>query len=187
VVLTKSATLFNKIHPNVYTLQGNFSFDLSNEGGTVRLIDSNGILQDEVSYLPTEPWPLPANGQGPTLELIDPSLDNNLPENWASIHTIGSPGLPNIGSENPYFEELKQYPNPFSDQINFEFHAVGPTRITATLYDLSGAKVMTLIDEAVQTGPQHLEVNTSFLSSGLYILRLKKGDEPEQLTKWVKE
>jgi len=186
VILTKSATLFKKIHPTVSTLHGNFTFDLSNEGSTIRLIDSNGILQDEVRYLSSEPWPLPANGQGPTLELMDPSLDNSLPENWASIHTIGSPGLTNIGSNNPYFEEIKQYPNPFGDHIHIEFHAVGSTRISAVLYDLSGARVLTLFEGELPTGDHHLELNTAFLSSGIYFLRFRKGEESEQVTKWMK-
>jgi hypothetical protein len=165
---------------------GNFGFDYSNEGGAVRLVDSNGKLQDEVNYLPVDPWPLPANGQGPTLELIDPALDNSLPENWAAIHTIGSPGRSNQGATNPYFTDLKQYPNPFSDEIHFEFHQVGQERFTARLYDLSGAQVMTLVDEEVTTGDHHFRVNVSFLSGGLYIMRVKKGDAPEEVRKWVK-
>lgn len=186
LIITRSMNSFRKIHSEVEPLTGNFGFDYSNEGGTIRLVDRNGKLQDEVSYLPNAPWPIHANGQGPTLELINPTLDNSLPENWASIHTIGSPGRSNQGALNPYFPELKQYPNPFSDEIHFEFHQVGQERFTARLYDLSGAQVMTLVDEELGTGDHHIKVNVSFLSGGLYIMRVKKGDAPEEVKKWVK-
>lgn len=187
LILAKSALSFRKIYPDLTPILGSFGFDLSNEGRSVRLVDQNGLLQDIVNYLSVAPWPLPANGQGPTMELIDPSLDNSLPENWASIHTVGSPGRTNLGADNPYFGGLKQYPNPFSDIIHFEFHQIGPERITAVLYDLSGAKVLTLLDEEVSTGVYHFKVNVGFLSSGLYIMRVKKGNAPEMVTKWVKE
>jgi hypothetical protein len=187
LILTKSAAFFRQIHPDLEPVMGNFPFDLPSEGGTIRLIDSNGVLQDEVSYLPVAPWPLPARGKGPTLELISPDLDNSKAENWASIHTIGSPGRTNIGSTHPYFEELKQYPNPFSDQINFEFHLVGTQNISAKLYNLTGAEVLTLFEGELQTGAHHLKFNTGFLSGGIYFLRFRKGDEPERVTKWVKE
>ena len=51
------------------------------------------ILIDAVEYDDEYPWPVEADGEGYTLELIHPSLDNSLAGNWlASILHYGSPG-----------------------------------------------------------------------------------------------
>ena len=50
-------------------------------------------LIDEVEYDDISPWPGEPDGEGPTLELIDSSLDNALGGNWdASNDNGGTPG-----------------------------------------------------------------------------------------------
>ncbi len=186
LVLAKSIFAFRAIYPDIRDAIGGFAFDLSKEGDVVRLLDRNAVQQDVVAYMPEAPWPLPARGRGPTMELLDPSLDNSLPENWASIHTVGSPGESNIASTKYYFEGFQQYPNPFGDQAQLDFHLVGRSLVVAELYDLSGAKVYTLFEGELETGAHQLKADLGFLSSGLYILRFRKGDEPEVVTQWVK-
>ena len=61
----------------------------------VRLFDSYEILMDDVEYDDVDPWPVEADGTGATLELIHPSLDNSLPENWIASMGHGSPGSVN--------------------------------------------------------------------------------------------
>jgi len=62
----------------------------------VRLYNPGGILVDSVQYSNTAPWPTGAAGNGPSLELIDPALDNTLPESWAaSLAANGTPGEQN--------------------------------------------------------------------------------------------
>ena len=39
---------------------------------------------DSVAYSDRDPWPTTTDGTGPSLELIDPTLDNNDPVNWAA-------------------------------------------------------------------------------------------------------
>ncbi|MBE0639139.1 MAG: lamin tail domain-containing protein [Bacteroidales bacterium] len=69
---------------------------LNNTGETIELKASDGTLMDVVAYSSSSPWPLGANGLGSSLELIDPDLDNNLPENWiASPQNFGTPGIQN--------------------------------------------------------------------------------------------
>ena len=71
-------------------------FDPEDWGELIRLIDSNGLLVDEVRYNNSYPWPTEPDGNGPTLELIHPSLDNGLGVNWAtSGNNGGTPGVVN--------------------------------------------------------------------------------------------
>ena len=51
---------------------------------------------DNVEYNDTDPWPVEADGTGATLELIHPSLDNSLAENWTASIGYGSPGGENL-------------------------------------------------------------------------------------------
>ena len=72
---------------------GDFVFGLNGGGELIRLFNPNGILVDEVEYDDIAPWPIDPDGYGPTLELIDSSLDNTLGESWdASSENGGTPG-----------------------------------------------------------------------------------------------
>ena len=63
---------------------------LENNGAEVELKDAIGNVKDYVHYLPTAPWPTQANGEGPSLRLCDPTLDNSLPQSWsASVEFAG--------------------------------------------------------------------------------------------------
>ena len=58
--------------------------NLSNSGETVALRDAAAATIDSVSFLDVDPWPVKADGTGPSLELVDASLENNDPLNWAA-------------------------------------------------------------------------------------------------------
>jgi CotH kinase protein/Lamin Tail Domain/Fibronectin type III domain len=70
--------------------------NLANSGETVALRDAGGATIDSVSFLDVDPWPIRADGTGPSLELIDASQDNNDFVAWAAAtnaagHTAGAP------------------------------------------------------------------------------------------------
>jgi hypothetical protein len=59
--------------------------------------DAGGTTIDTVSFLDVDPWPSTTDGLGPSLELIDASLENDDPLNWAAATnaTGRTPGAPN--------------------------------------------------------------------------------------------
>ncbi|MGY2701897.1 lamin tail domain-containing protein [Nocardioides sp. HB32] len=71
--------------------------NLSNSGETISLKDNTGTIIDTVAYGTDDPWPVTADGTGPSLELIDPTLENNDFLNWAAAtNTAGrTPGAAN--------------------------------------------------------------------------------------------
>lgn len=71
--------------------------NLSNSGETVALRDATGATIDTVAYGEGDPWPVTADGTGPSLELVDATLDNNDALNWASATNAAgrTPGAPN--------------------------------------------------------------------------------------------
>jgi hypothetical protein len=71
---------------------GPWSGGLSSDGENIELRDASNARVDEVDYGINTPWPVPANGDGPSLELVNPSLDNDLGGNWkaASASAAGT-------------------------------------------------------------------------------------------------
>ena len=61
-----------------------YTGNLSNGGETITLKDAGAVVIDTVAYGEVDPWPTTPDGLGPSLELIDPMLDNNDPLNWAA-------------------------------------------------------------------------------------------------------
>mgnify|MGYP002526942140 CR=1 FL=1 len=104
MVLCKDSLAFNDNFPNISNFIGEFDFGLNGGGELVRLFDAEGGTVDEVDYDDSSPWPLEPDGNGPTLELIHPSLDNGLGANWsASDINGGTPGMINsvYATDNP--------------------------------------------------------------------------------------
>ena len=96
LVLCKDSLAFNDNFPNISNFIGEFDFGLNGGGELVRLFDAEELPVDEVNYNDSSPWPLEPDGNGPTLELIHPSLDNDLGVNWAtSGNNGGTPGVVN--------------------------------------------------------------------------------------------
>ena len=96
LVLCKDTIAFTSLFPEVTNFIGDLGFGLGGGGDMVRLFDSYEILMDDVEYDDDDPWPVEADGTGATLELIDPTLDNSLPENWIASMGHGSPGSENL-------------------------------------------------------------------------------------------
>lgn len=63
------------------------SGSLNNGGEALVLVDAQGALVDSVQYDDATPWVTSPDGNGPSLELIDPALDNALAQNWDSCST----------------------------------------------------------------------------------------------------
>ena len=72
---------------------GQFEGRLKNGGETIALMDANGDSVFSVNYADGGAWPGRADGNGSSLEVIDPRLDLNNPANWnSSIRYQGTPG-----------------------------------------------------------------------------------------------
>lgn len=75
------------------TAYGEFLRHLDNKSERLVLADAWGNVIDEVTYADTLPWPVNADGHGDFLILLDPDLDNALPESWISADNFV--GVPN--------------------------------------------------------------------------------------------
>lgn len=75
---------------------GPFTGQLNNGGGTLRLVNQNGRIMDEVSYSDGGDWPTGPDGSGTTLSRRDASATSG-PGAWTSSTELnGTPGGPNF-------------------------------------------------------------------------------------------
>lgn len=71
-------------------------FGLGNSSDVVRLYNDDDFQVDSVAYVDRGAWPTPPDGTGPSLELVNPFLDNGLAANWAASTPVGgTPGAVN--------------------------------------------------------------------------------------------
>ncbi|MCO6044381.1 lamin tail domain-containing protein [Aeoliella sp. ICT_H6.2] len=90
---------------------GPFDGRLSNEGEVLRLRDANGDLQDEVDYQLGYPWPTVGDVPGESIQLINPTLENDLGGSWRSAPV--TPGASNAGfaiNAPPQTRKVDHYP-----------------------------------------------------------------------------
>ena len=89
------------INPDGFDTDGT-GWSLGNGGDAVRLFDNNNTLYDNVAYSDGGDWPTSPDGNGPSLELLHPALDNSLPTSWdPSSVDGGTPGAKNsVYTEN---------------------------------------------------------------------------------------
>jgi len=92
VVLVESAASFATFFPGVSNVVEGWDYGLGGGGDTLALYDPIGDIVDLLEYDDKSPWPEEPDGDGATLELIDPLLDNTLPSSWAASQGNGTPG-----------------------------------------------------------------------------------------------
>jgi len=101
LVLCKDAIAFKSQFPGVVNVIGSFGFGLSGGGELLSLFDSNEQIVDKVEYNDISPWPTEPDGTGPTLELINPNLENDMASSWAASNAEG--GTP--GEKNSVYDD----------------------------------------------------------------------------------
>jgi hypothetical protein len=86
------------------TAIGPWTGSLSSKGETIRLRDASDAVVCEVDYQVGFPWPVVADGDGTSMELIHPSLDPGLGSSWrpatipaaTATSDTASPGAQNL-------------------------------------------------------------------------------------------
>ncbi|MEA1973449.1 MAG: lamin tail domain-containing protein, partial [Candidatus Cloacimonadota bacterium] len=201
LILAKTLADFQALFPNVNNSIGDWGFGLSGSGEIARLFNSDDILIDVVEYLDDPPWPNEADGDGNTLELINPILDNTLYQSWlGSIDIGGTPGEQNsvyeVDNENdviPPNIDFVLYPNPFhlkdNSSLNFKFNKTNRANSgTINIYNIRGQKVKSIeLNKITKDSNYSWDGKNNHgkkVTSGIYFLDLKT-DSQTNLTKKI--
>jgi len=187
LVITRTSETFTARFPNVANYLGNFDFGLSSNGEFLRLFDSEGTLMDSVFYLPDSGWPEAADGEGPSLELIDPNSDNTLPENWTTFTSNGTPGRANgiytsTNTVNRLVQFITIHPNPFEEQLTIQIDLPKRSDLQIDLLSINGQVLQNLVEQK-GVKQQQFELTLPVMTSGNYLIRVSV--DGEQLMKKV--
>jgi hypothetical protein len=95
-VVVKNRLAFEMRYGKGLPVAGEYAGKLDSAGERIKLVDGQGALLLDFTYGTRPPWPRTPDGQGPSLEVVNPKANLNSPANWrASGITGGSPGAPN--------------------------------------------------------------------------------------------
>jgi len=186
IIVAKTSETYNNKDFQVFQMTNG---RLDNAGEELCLIDREGMIVDRVNYDDHFPWQTSPDGEGPSLELKDPSLDNSVASSWkASDKTGGTPGeasFTGIGEtyQIPAGDALfSSWPNPFNEKISFKYSLTEDGNVRIKIFNLFGQEIAFLVDESQKQGvyeivwePQNLPDGTYivFFSSGKYIQNRK--------------
>ncbi len=170
IFLASNATAFEHCFPK--TAFGVFTRHLDNKSERLVLADAWGNIIDEVTYADTLPWPINADGHGDFLILLDPDLDNALPESWMSANIfVGVPDRPSPLA-------LTVSPNPTSGLVRIESEK--PLR-QIILTDLQGR---VLLEEKMENSTVTISITNYPI--GIYLIKAIDCDGEVQVGKVVK-
>ena len=82
LVLAKDPAWMTANYPALTVITGPFKGTLRSNGEKIRLEDGRGNLADQVDYKQGGQWPVGAGGEGSSLELLNPAMDNSQPSSW---------------------------------------------------------------------------------------------------------
>lgn len=175
LVLCRDTVAFKLHFPRVGNLMGNTDFGLSGSGELIRLFNQEGVLIDTVHYDDNAPWPIEPDGNGPTLELINPVLNNALAQSWMASPDHGTPGAMNSlmtavshSAAAPQFA-VEVYPNPVHDQARIKIsRSWNRADLYLEVFSLHG-QWMTEID--IGNGDE-VKIDCSLFLPGLYLVKV---------------
>jgi hypothetical protein len=113
-VIADNLTAYARVYTNVECVLGTYDGELNNAGERVALQRPVGTSTwstvEAVTYDDTAPWPVAADGQGPSLQRIDAAQDGARAGNWAcaiSPAAVRTPGAANsVAAGLPEFPAL---------------------------------------------------------------------------------
>jgi subtilisin-like proprotein convertase family protein len=110
---------------------------------------------------------------------IYPASDDGRLVGWGiqfndqTVTNIGGP----TASETPGRFALHQnYPNPFNPVTAIKYDIAKSTNVKITVYDILGREVMVPANEFKKAGYYSLQIDASFLASGVYFYKIEAGN-----------
>jgi len=147
-----------------FTPLGPWTGRLDGEGERIQLRNALGERVDEVDYRRGFPWPTVGDAPGNSIELVSPSLDNNLGGSWRPSVSGPTPGAPN----STYTADANVAPH--IRQVNH-----------SPKQPASGEEVTVTIKVTDPNGVQNVTLHYQLVDPGSYI----QYDDPAYQANWT--
>lgn len=148
----------------------------------VKAIEINGNHASEFTLVnaPSFPWVL-SSGASQTFEVkfsplaiglrtANITVVNNDFDEYNYSFKIQGNSVANTSIDESTLTELKVYPNPSNNSARIDFGLVNSSEVEVKVVDLQGKIVSPIILTNLEAGKQTLDLNTSDLSNGMYII-----------------
>ncbi|HEX7861057.1 MAG TPA: lamin tail domain-containing protein [Verrucomicrobiae bacterium] len=197
LVIVENRAVFANVYDPLLPVLGPYNGNLQRDGETLRLIKpgataSENVVIDEVRYENLPPWPVLADGFGPSLQLIDPAQDNRRAGNWAAT-TVADPERATPGRQNVVRTLLQPFPEIWLNEIA-PVNVSGPTdsfgerepwleiyNKGTTEVDLSG---MALTDDPAAPGKWQFPSGARILAGQFVVVWLDGEPNETTATEW---
>lgn len=116
LLLVENVPGFAAVHTNLTAVAGEYAGKLDNIGERLQLMRPVGEEEevvDTVVYDRLPPWPAAADGQGPSLQLIDGQRDRNRVSNWG----VDPVNLYTPGASNSIARSLPEFPRVWINEL----------------------------------------------------------------------
>ena len=184
--LRKSSPVFTSPQSELYSLTNVVKrITLQHEDSDVVVIGNFGVTARTISvdYTKTGTWY--DYFDGTEVEVTDLGQTVDLGPGDFKVFTTKQFEAPEMGialdvenNETPGVFRLNQnYPNPFNPSTVISYQLAVSSEVTLKVYDMLGREVATLVDERKAAGQHQVTFDASQLSSGVYITRLKAGQQ----------
>lgn len=105
-------------------------------------------------------------------ERASANIELTLFDNLTTVSSETSPDLPQTVKLN------QNFPNPFNPTTQISYQLTSPSEVSLTIYSLTGQKIQTLVDgELKPSGSHTVSFDAGNLASGVYLYRLRAGDQ----------
>ncbi len=158
---------------------GTYSFELwrlltqwTKPWGTWYLIDT---LTEEEEYTDVEIY-VGSGSWGRAYYKIRAKIDDLSSD--SDVYYINFQGLTKPLVQNPEAIEITEfklrtnYPNPFNPSTKISFDILERSPVELAVYDIQGKKVVTLVNETLESGNYSVEFNAGKLPSGIYLYKI---------------
>ncbi len=187
IISEKPKDLQNKFS-QLNQLYGPFEFGLSSDNDEVRIYNNYGVLIDSVRYYDSFPWPIESDGQGSTLELKDPSFNNEHGYAWIASAGHGTPGNINSNFNTLSTDKAKSvpmqtallpsYPNPFNGQLTIQFELSKNEFLVLRITNIMGQEIKNYKFYGLSLGKHSvnwngIDRNGNSVASGMYLISLE--------------
>jgi|GEM_PF-4654780 len=108
---------------------------------------------------------------------------NNDPANDTVFVSLSGIGLDPLYASNPvlpFVFSCETFPNPFNSVLNLRYALPGAVRVKATVHDITGRQMATLVEGERQAGYHTAVWDAKAVPSGVYLLRLEHGGDVVQ-------
>ncbi len=136
-----------------------------------------GTLADEFDSFPYFEYQMTYildKDAGSAIEPEGSPTENFVVYDWDIVSGIDDPvNLP----EN--YHLAQNYPNPFNAKTQISFNLEKPSRTTIDIYDITGTRVCSLLDDDLQSGTHNATWDATGFASGVYFYKINTEDFSE--------